>query len=101
MVNDITASVLHYAWLYERNNLSKLMLITISTGIGCRLYDARSNTVPVDRIHGLQGEIGHLPICFEYKGHPIELQCDCGGMNHINAFCSGRGIEALIRVLAA
>lgn len=100
IVNDITAALLRYARLYERDSLSKLLLVTVSTGIGCRVYDARSQTVPVDRLYGLQGEIGHLPIAFEYKGRPIELQCDCGGLNHMNAFCSGRGIEALIRVLA-
>lgn len=100
VVNDITAALLHYASLYEHHGLSKLTLVTVSTGIGCRTYDARSNSVPVDRNQGLQGEIGHLPVSFRYKEQALELICDCGGPNHMNAFCSGRGIEAVIRELA-
>jgi 3-dehydroquinate synthetase/predicted NBD/HSP70 family sugar kinase len=101
VVNDITAALLHYARLYEHHGLSKLTLVTVSTGIGCRTYDARSNSVPVDRNQGLQGEIGHLPVVFRYKKQLLKLICDCGGSNHMNAFCSGRGIESVIQKLAA
>ena len=84
----------------EYRAFSRVMLLTVSTGIGCRIYDTRLRSVPVDRVHGLQGEIGHLPVHFMYGKEHIELNCDCGGANHINAFCSGRGIEVLIRRLA-
>jgi 3-dehydroquinate synthetase/predicted NBD/HSP70 family sugar kinase len=101
IVNDITAALLQYVWKYETSNLAKLTLVTVSTGIGCRTWVRSSQSIPVDRVHGLQGEIGHLPISFAYKGRPLELYCDCGGLNHLNAFCSGRGIEALLPLLAA
>jgi glucokinase len=100
VVNDITAALMREALKPEYKGLSKIMLLTVSTGIGSRIYDMRLQIVPVDRVHGVQGEIGHLPIDFMYDGHPVELKCDCGGANHINAFCSGRGIEALILHLA-
>ena len=100
LVNDITAALMRELPKPQYKGLSKLMLLTVSTGVGSRTYDVRSHTVPVDRVHGLQGEIGHLPIDFTYDGRPVELQCDCGGANHLNAFCSGRGIEALILHLA-
>jgi 3-dehydroquinate synthetase/predicted NBD/HSP70 family sugar kinase len=100
IVNDITAALLHHMTIYEQYISLKLMLVTISTGVGCRIYDNRSQTIPVDTIHGLQGEIGHIPIKFEFKGSQIDLVCDCGGLNHLNAFCSGRGIEDLTQALA-
>jgi predicted NBD/HSP70 family sugar kinase len=96
IVNDITAALMRHVPDPEFKDLSKLTLLTVSTGIGCRTYDARLQVVPVDRVHGLQGEIGHLPVVFTFDGHLIELYCDCGEANHLNAFCSGRGIEALI-----
>jgi predicted NBD/HSP70 family sugar kinase len=100
VVNDITAALMRFAQEPENKKALRLMLLTVSTGIGCRTYDMRSRTVPVDRIHGLQGEIGHIPVIFMYDGNLIDLECDCGGANHLNAFCSGRGIEALILHLA-
>lgn len=99
VVNDITAALLRHISELDVHSISKVMLITISTGIGCRIYDRRLDRIPVDRSHGLQGEIGHIPITFEYKGRSIELFCDCGGFNHLNAFCSGRGIEKLLQIL--
>lgn len=101
IVNDVTAALAYYARSYRHQGVSKLTLLTVSTGIGCRTYDARKNSIPVDRAQGLQGEIGHLPISFLLKGAPLELACDCGGLNHLNAFCSGRGIESVIRSYAA
>jgi 2-epi-5-epi-valiolone 7-kinase len=100
VVNDITAALMRHLSDPEYRAFSRVMLLTVSTGIGCRIYDTRLRSVPVDRVHGLQGEIGHLPVHFMYGREHIELACDCGGANHINAFCSGRGIEVLIRRLA-
>jgi glucokinase len=48
----------------------------------------------------LQGEIGHLEVVVEFAGVPVSLRCDCGGLNHLNAFTSGRGLEALVHHLA-
>lgn len=101
VINDITAALMRHVVEPENQDLSKLMLLTVSTGVGCRIYDMKSNRIPVDRIHGLQGEIGHIPIRFIHHSQPLNLECDCGGANHLNAFCSGRGIAALIRELAA
>ena len=42
---------------------------------------------------GIQGEIGHLPIHFEFRGVRYESSCDCGADRHLNAYCSGRGIS--------
>jgi 3-dehydroquinate synthetase/predicted NBD/HSP70 family sugar kinase len=100
VVNDITAALLHHAQRPINTELSRLTLMTVGTGVGCRTFDTRTQSVPVDRVHGLQGEIGHIPIVFKYKDTAIELRCDCGGANHLNAFCSGRGIDALVGELS-
>lgn len=97
IVNDITSVLMWHvksASLYD----NKTCLITISTGIGCRIYDAKTNIVPVDSEYGLQGEIGHIPIRFYINDKLIELNCDCGARNHLNAFCSGRGVERLLPI---
>lgn len=99
IVNDITAVLMWHVksvFLYD----NKTCLITISTGIGCRIYDAKTNIIPVDSEYGLQGEIGHIPIRFYIKDKLIKLNCDCGAKNHLNAFCSGRGVEKLLPIFA-
>jgi glucokinase len=100
VVNDITAALLAHVAEEGAEGLARQTLFTVSTGVGCRTYDAASRRVPVDPIYGVQGEIGHVPIDFRYDGRRIELRCDCGGPNHLNAFCSGRGVSALLPILA-
>lgn len=102
VVNDVTASLLHEVSKYRHSDLLKVSLLTVSTGIACRTYDLVSNTVPVEPVHGLQGEIGHLPIRFSVGDKPLDLRCDCGEWNHLNAYCSGRGLENLLpRLISA
>ena len=96
VVNDLTA-LLFGGQLEETLNpiARKKMVITVSTGIGARTIDCRTGVIPSDRITGLQGEIGHVPVTLEAFGKTWTRQCDCGGQDHLNAFCSGRGIERL------
>lgn len=101
IVNDITAALRQHVAEAAGECFTKMTLLTVSTGLGCRTYDARTRMVPTDSVHGLQGEIGHLPITFEFDGHRLDRPCDCGGLNHLNAFCSGRGIEGLLPIVAA
>lgn len=99
IINDVSAGLLYEATQDNNKSFSKIMLVTISTGIACRIFELQKESIPVDRIHGLQGEIGHLPIRFSYKHKDMMLKCDCGGKNHLNAFCSGRGIEKVIQLV--
>lgn len=97
IINDVSAALLREVAQMKNTTLSKIMLITISTGIACRVFETERKTIPVDKTYGLQGEIGHLPILFTHNDNVITLICDCGGRNHLNAFCSGRGIEKLLQ----
>jgi 2-epi-5-epi-valiolone 7-kinase len=97
LFNDITANLLYHSIAPGFEQYLKLGLVTVSTGIGMRTCEKRSGpSIPVDSIHGIQGEIGHIPIHFQLCGHPLDLHCDCGGKNHLNAFCSGRGIGRVL-----
>lgn len=100
VINDITAALMRHVMLPEYRQVPKVSLLTVSSGVGLRTWDGLQGRVPMGRQHGLQGEIGHLAVRFEFRGRPLERRCDCGELNHLNAFCSGRGIEAVLRKVA-
>jgi 3-dehydroquinate synthetase/predicted NBD/HSP70 family sugar kinase len=97
IVNDVTASLLAHSQLPSLRCARRLALITVSTGIASRVLNCSVPHVPVDPILGTQGEIGHHRISFTLEGRSLSLKCDCGGVDHVNAFASGNGIK---RVLA-
>ncbi|WP_434526850.1 ROK family protein [Photorhabdus asymbiotica] len=90
LMNDVTAMAIHFASQHICRNVRKAMLITISSGIACRVFETSPFNVNFDR-SGLQGEIGHLP----YSNMPLYLECDCGTIGHLAAYSSGRGIHRI------
>ena len=99
IVNDVTASLLANINKYSNQYEKRIALMTISSGIAFRTYDKVTCNVPIDKSNGLQGEIGHIQVDFKYDKKQVNLKCDCGGNNHLNAFCSGRGIISVIKRL--
>jgi 2-epi-5-epi-valiolone 7-kinase len=97
VLNDITALLAPY--MDDGPGYRKTMMITVSSGVGSRLYDHRTRRIPYDPTHGIQGEIGHLVSFFEVDGKRVIRRCECGGWNHLNAFSSGRGITQTLRNL--
>jgi 3-dehydroquinate synthetase/predicted NBD/HSP70 family sugar kinase len=97
IVNDVTASLVAHSRLHSLRHARRLALITVSTGIASRVLNCSVPHVPVDPVIGTQGEIGHHRVAFSLEGRPVSLKCDCGGVDHVNAFASGNGIK---RVLA-
>lgn len=97
VINDITALLAPY--MEDGTAFRKTLLLTISTGIGCRLYDHQTHRIPYDLRHGIQGEIGHLVVTFELDGKAVHRKCECGGSDHLNAFSSGRGIARTLQDL--
>jgi predicted NBD/HSP70 family sugar kinase len=96
MVNDVTASLIAHSRLSSLRHARRLALITVSTGIASRVLNCSVPHVPVDPILGTQGEIGHHSIAFSLEGRSLSLQCDCGGVDHVNAFASGQGIKRVL-----
>jgi 2-epi-5-epi-valiolone 7-kinase len=95
LVNDVTA--LAASLLVEGPRTSrKAAALTVSSGIAYRTIELETGHIPFDPEHGLQGEIGHLPVEVHWRSRPLHARCDCGVEDHLSAFCSGRGIEALL-----
>jgi|SRR5579872_232693 len=96
IVNDVTASLVAHSRLHSLRNARRLALITVSSGIASRVLNCSVPHVPVDPNLGTQGEIGHHRVAFSVDGRALSLRCDCGGVDHMNAFASGRGIEHVL-----
>ncbi|MER6561844.1 ROK family protein [Streptomyces sp. NPDC001027] len=101
VVNDVTALAAYFASRPAYRHAKKISVFTISTGIACRTIDVANRRVPLHPQLGVQGEIGHIPIDFHAAGRVLDLQCDCGGPSHLNAYCSGRGIPRVMAGLAS
>jgi predicted NBD/HSP70 family sugar kinase len=98
LVNDVTAALLHYASAPACRDRRKILLVTVSSGVACRLLDRGTGRIAVDGC-GLQGEIGHLPAHTVLAGAPVELDCDCGRPGHVASFASGPGIRRMAALL--
>ncbi|MGW1598503.1 ROK family protein [Streptomyces sp. NPDC002343] len=90
VANDITAA----AWRYAETEAQPFCLITISSGIGSKVF--RHGEVLVDD-QGHGGELGHWRVDPSEDATP----CDCGGRGHLGAVASGRGILRAARAAAA
>lgn len=99
VINDVSAALLRHVNDPEYENAKRVNLITVSSGIACRTYDQKGRYVPLNK-DGIQGEIGHIPIHLSLFGEAITESCDCGGVNHLNAFVSGRGITKILHRLS-
>jgi predicted NBD/HSP70 family sugar kinase len=89
ILNDISAA----AWYFgQRTPDNRLMVVTVSSGIGSKIFDRRHpNRVLDDPPYA--GEIGHVTVDYS----PDAVDCDCGGRGHIGAIASGRGVERAAR----
>ncbi|WP_197688101.1 MULTISPECIES: ROK family protein [unclassified Actinoplanes] len=99
VVNDVSAQALS---LLDETASSDSMAaaLTVSSGIAYRTIDLASGHIPLDPDHGVQGEIGHLPSAFPWRGTYLSAVCECGVQDHVSAFSSGRAIEQLLPRLA-
>jgi len=85
VLNDISAA----AWyLAEHSDASRFLVVTISSGIGSKLFD-RNHPAGVLDEPPYAGEIGH----FVVDDSADAAVCDCGARGHLGGIASGRGIE--------
>ena len=97
IVNDVTASLIAHSRIASLRHARRLALITVSTGIASRVLTCSVPHVPVCPVLGTQGEIGHHRIGFSLEGVPLSLKCSCGGVDHLNSFVSGQGIQCVLQ----
>ncbi|MGA8098146.1 MAG: ROK family protein [Candidatus Cybelea sp.] len=92
LLNDVSAA----AWyLSEHLDAQRFFVVTVSSGIGGKLFDRRHPEGVFDSPE-YAGEIGHIVVELE----PDAPRCDCGGRGHLGGISSGRGTELLARRLA-
>lgn len=92
LLNDVSAA----AWyLSEDIEASRFMVVTVSSGIGSKIFDRHSFRKVLDDVP-YAGEIGHVVV----DSTPDAMMCDCGGRGHLGAIASGRGIERFARQMA-
>jgi predicted NBD/HSP70 family sugar kinase len=84
VVNDLTAA----AWRYVDRIADPFCLITVSSGIGNKIFHA--GRVMLDSA-GFGGELGHWTCDPSLDA----LTCECGGRGHLGGIASGRGTVAL------
>jgi C7-cyclitol 7-kinase len=94
ILNDVSAAALYLA---RDSAWDRLIVVTVSSGIGSKICFRNSKDFTLFDKGPYAGEIGHLTVD-ESKDAP---GCDCGGMGHLGAISSGRGIERLARQQAA
>jgi glucokinase len=81
VLNDVAAA----GYRYMRDEADAFCIVTVSTGIGNKVFvGGRPFVGP--RARG--GEIGHVVV----DPSPDAPACDCGGQGHLGAFASGRGL---------
>jgi predicted NBD/HSP70 family sugar kinase len=85
-LNDLSAA----AWYISTLIPGRFLVVTVSSGIGSKLFDPAIGVL--DEIP-FAGEIGHTMADFS----PSAAICDCGGRGHLGAIASGRGIERMAR----
>jgi C7-cyclitol 7-kinase len=92
LLNDISAA----AWyISEDIDSSRFMVVTVSSGIGSKIFDRHSFRKILDDVP-YAGEIGHAVV----DSSSNAIMCDCGGRGHLGAIASGRGIERFARLMA-
>ena len=94
VVNDLTAAVYRYGRSKKFSGMRTIALITVSSGIGSKLFDVVHGNVVIDR-QGRAGEIGHTVV--DYAGNAIPGE---GLKGELNAYASGRGLSNLAKRLA-
>lgn len=90
ITNDITAAAERYSILDKYKKVDYFAIITVSSGIGGKIYDVKNQHVILDK-RSVGGEMGHVRLDFS----PDAPLCDCGGRGHLGAISSGRAVEKL------
>jgi len=91
ILNDVSAA----CWFYKNKLTDKrFCVITVSTGIGSKVFDIKHQDKIISLPDGLAGEIGHATI----EINNPEINCDCGYKNHLGSIASGRGTEKYAKI---
>lgn len=86
VLNDVHAHGLGEARLGAGRGYDTVLSVAVGTGIGGAIIH---DSEVVFGSHYLAGHVGHI-----HHHYAPDMQCSCGRMGHIEAFCSGSGVTA-------
>ena len=89
LLNDMSAAAWHLSCV---TNSKRFIAVTVSSGIGSKLFDRTSSGGVIDDVP-YAGEIGHVMV----DSDPLAALCDCGSRGHLGSIASGRGVERAAR----
>ncbi len=92
--NDMTAAIVRYGKSPEFVHYRHIYMLTVSTGIGSKMYDVQNQHVVLDT-KGRIGEIGHSKLkstTVQHEGKPLT------GM--LEQYASGEGVSRLAPIMA-
>ena len=89
LLNDVSAAAWHFA---ESGTANRFMVVTVSSGIGSKVFDRQHSALVLDE-PGYCGEIGRFVVDDRFDA----AMCECGGLGHLAAIASGRGVEQAAR----
>ncbi len=95
VVNDMSAAIVRYGKSAEFSSCKRIYLVTISTGIGAKMFDIQQGEVVLDK-KGRIGEIGHSTIIstkITVNGSPLK--------GRLESYASGRGTPRLAKIMAS
>ncbi len=95
IANDITAVAHYYSRVERYKSYTQFGVITVSSGVGSKVYDRRIGGVLIDK-EGNGGEMGHTRIDFSEDA----VECDCGGIGHVASMASGRAALRIAKEMA-
>lgn len=90
LINDLACAAMY---LGSKRTARRLLVVSVSSGIGAKVYVGEHGGGQVICDSEIAGEIGHLPVNFE-----LHVPCDCGEINHLQSIASGRGIERVAKL---
>jgi len=91
VLNDVSAGCWHYK---DEVKEERFCLITVSSGIGNKVFDKKHEDKIITLSNGLGGEIGHAFM----DSNKLNMPCDCGSRGHLGAISSGRGTERFAKM---
>jgi predicted NBD/HSP70 family sugar kinase len=96
VLNDVSAIALAAKASEPALEDAPFHLITLSSGVAARHVNSRGIPATDTLSPSVQGEIGHLPSSMTYMDKAVHQRCECGAMDHVASFVSGRGFAALL-----
>jgi len=94
IINDLSAAIIRYGYDDRYQSYKRIMLLTISTGVGSKIFDITHKELLIDQ-HGRSGELGKIhidnifiPSASRSFSGTLEKYASGLGITHLAKICS-------------